>query len=111
MTIPVNLFPKEISGSAIAGLNIFGFIGGGFLQFFMGFILDSTYGGTHAFPSYQLIFVMGAVGVLVSLVFAVLFKERPLNDGNQHSRSRATTSSPQQQRTGKSSLSDSHTNS
>jgi predicted MFS family arabinose efflux permease len=109
MTIPVNLFPKEISGSAIAGLNIFGFIGGGFFQFFMGFILDSTYGGTHAFPSYQLIFVMGMVGVLVSLVFAVLFKERPLNDGNQHSRSRAATSAPRQQRTGKSSLSDSHT--
>lgn len=109
MTIPVSLFPKEISGSAIAGYNIFGFVGAGFFQYFMGFILDSTYAGTHIFPSYQLIFVICAVGVLISIVFAIFFKERPIDDGNKHSRSRATTSPPQQQRTGKSSLSDSRT--
>jgi predicted MFS family arabinose efflux permease len=96
MTLPVKLFPKEISGSAIAGLNIFGFIGGGFFQYFMGFILESTYGGTQTFPSYQLIFVMCTVGVLVSLAFAALFKERPVNEGNQRSRSRAVTSAQQQ---------------
>jgi predicted MFS family arabinose efflux permease len=75
MTLPVKLFPKEVSGSAIAGLNIFGFLGGGFFQYFMGLILDSTYGGSGAFPSYQLIFIMCAILVLIAFISALFFKE------------------------------------
>lgn len=98
MTIPVKLFPREISGSAIPGYNVFGFIGAGFFHFFTGFILDSAYGGTQIFPSCQIIFVICTIGVLISMLFAILFKEPPLSYGNKHSRSRATTSAPQQQR-------------
>jgi predicted MFS family arabinose efflux permease len=87
MTLPVKLFPEEVSGSAIAGLNIFGFIGGGFFQYFMGFILDSTYGGTHAFPSYQLIFIMCAIVVLITFLFALFFKEPSSKEDKQPSSS------------------------
>lgn len=75
LTIPVTLFPLEISGSAIAGLNIFNFIGGGFFQYFMGFIIDSTSQTGNVFFSYQIIFLVGALGALLSLAGAILFKE------------------------------------
>ncbi len=75
LTIPATLFPLEISGSAIASLNIFHFIGGGFFQFFMGFIIDQTHQIGNEFFSYQIIFIICTFGVLVSLVGALLFKE------------------------------------
>jgi MFS family permease len=77
LTIPVTLFPLEISGSAIAGLNIFNFIGGGFFQFFMGFIIDSTNQAGNEFFPYQIIFLVSTLGVLLSLACAIFFKEHP----------------------------------
>ena len=76
LTIPATLFPLEISGSAIASLNIFNFIGGGFFQYLMGFIIDSTHQPGNEFLPYQIIFLISALGVLVSLASALLFKER-----------------------------------
>ena len=76
LTIPATLFPLEISGSAIASLNIFNFIGGGFFQYLMGVIIDSTHQPGNEFLSYQIIFLISALGVFVSLVSALLFKER-----------------------------------
>lgn len=75
LTIPATLFPLEISGSAIGSLNIFNFIGGGFFQYFMGFIIDQTHQTGNAFFSYQIIFIVCTLGVLFSLVGAILFKE------------------------------------
>jgi predicted MFS family arabinose efflux permease len=75
LTMPATLFPMEISGSAIAGLNIFNFIGGGFFQYFMGFIIDSTNQPSNAFFSYQIVFVVCALGALLSLAAAIMFKE------------------------------------
>jgi predicted MFS family arabinose efflux permease len=77
LTIPATLFPLEISGSAIAGLNIFNFIGGGFFQFFMGFIIDSAKQAGNEFFPYQIIFLVSTLGVLLSLACAVFFKEQP----------------------------------
>ncbi len=75
LTIPASVFPLEIAGSAIASLNIFNFIGGGFFQYFMGFIIDSTHQAGNEFFSYQIIFIVCTLGVLFSLVGAILFKE------------------------------------
>lgn len=75
LTIPATLFPLEISGSAIASLNIFNFIGGGFFQYFMGFIIDSTHHTGNEFFSYQIIFIICTLGMLFSFVGAILFKE------------------------------------
>jgi MFS family permease len=75
LTIPVNLCPAEISGLAIGGLNIFNFAGGGFFQFFMGFILDSTGTLGNAFFSYQLIFGISAVCVFLALISALRLNE------------------------------------
>jgi len=75
LTIPATMFPLEIAGSAIASLNIFNFIGGGFFQYLMGFIIDSTHQAGNEFFSYQIIFSVCTLGVLFSLVGAILFKE------------------------------------
>ena len=75
LTIPATVFPLEIAGSAIASLNIFNFIGGGLFQYFMGFIIDSTHQVGNEFFSYQIIFAVCTLGVLFSLVGAILFKE------------------------------------
>ena len=75
LTIPATVFPLEIAGSAIASLNIFNFIGGGFFQYLMGFIIDSTHQAGNEFFSYQIIFVVCTLGVLFSLIGAILFKE------------------------------------
>ncbi len=76
LTIPVNLCPAEISGLGIGGLNIFNFVGGGFFQFFMGFILDSTRLAGNDFFAYQVMFIAAVVCVLVSLASAVRLNER-----------------------------------
>ena len=75
LTIPATMFPLEIAGSAIASLNIFNFIGGGFFQYLMGLLIDSTHQAGNEFFSYQIIFVVCTLGVLFSLVGAILFKE------------------------------------
>lgn len=75
LTIPATLFPLEIAGSAIASLNIFNFIGGGFFQYLMGFIIDSTHQVGNEFLSYQIIFIVCTLGVLLSLVGAIFFRE------------------------------------
>ena len=75
LTIPATMFPLEIAGSAIASLNIFNFIGGGFFQYLMGFIIDSTHQAGNEFFSYQIIFIVCTLGVLFSLVGVILFKE------------------------------------
>ncbi|TRO53496.1 MFS transporter [Candidatus Bathyarchaeota archaeon] len=75
LTIPATLFPLEISGSAIASLNIFNFIGGGFFQYLMGFIIDSTHQTGNEFFSYQIIFAICTLGIVFSLVTSLLFKE------------------------------------
>jgi len=75
LTIPVNLCPAEISGLAIGSLNVFNFAGGGFFQFFMGFVLDSTRNPGNVFFSYQIIFVVAVVCVLFSLVSAIRLDE------------------------------------
>jgi MFS family permease len=77
LTVPATLFPLEISGSAIAGLNIFNFIGGGLFQFLMGFIIDSTNQAGNEFFSYQIIFAVATLGALLSLAGALFFKEHP----------------------------------
>ena len=76
LTLPATMFPLEISGSAIAALNIFNFVGGGFFQYFMGFVIDSTAYAGNAFFSYHLIFVICALCALITLGIAILFKER-----------------------------------
>jgi predicted MFS family arabinose efflux permease len=83
LTIPVTLFPLEISGSAIAGLNIFNFIGGGFFPFFMGFIIDSTNQAGNEFFPYQIIFLVSTLGTLLSLACAIFFKEHPRTENEK----------------------------
>jgi len=80
LTIPATMFPLEIAGLAIASLNIFNFIGGGFFQYLMGFIIDSTHQAGNEFFSYQIIFIICTLGVLFSLVGAILFKEHSRNE-------------------------------
>jgi len=77
MTIPVSLCPLEIGGLAIAGMNIFNFIGGGFFQYFMGFMIDSTHQAGNPFFSYQIIFIICALGAFLALAAATFFNERP----------------------------------
>ena len=79
LTIPATMFPLEIAGSAIASLNIFNFIGGGFFQYLMGFIIDSTHQAGNEFFSYQIIFIVCTLGVLFSLVGVIMFKEHSSN--------------------------------
>jgi len=80
LTIPATMVPLEIAGLAIASLNIFNFIGGGFFQYLMGFIIDSTHQAGNEFFSYQIIFIICTLGVLFSLVGAILFKEHSRNE-------------------------------
>ena len=75
MTVSKELFTTDICGTAMACYNTFAFIGAGFFQYFMGFLLDITYGGTRIFASYQLIFLIGVVLIALSLIVAILSKE------------------------------------
>jgi MFS family permease len=90
LTIPATLFPLEIAGSAIASLNIFNFVGGGFFQYLMGFIIDSTNQTNNAFFSYQIIFVVCTFGMLFSLASALLFKEHSRTE-NEPAENKAVT--------------------
>ncbi len=75
MVMSKEMFPSDISGTAMASLNQFYFIGGGFFQLFMGFVLDASFGGTMTFASYQLIFGISVVSLLLSIILAVMSKE------------------------------------
>jgi predicted MFS family arabinose efflux permease len=75
MTISKELFDTNICGTSLASINTFNFLGGGFFQYFMGFLLGSTYGGTMIFPAYQVIFVLGVVLISLALVVASFNKE------------------------------------
>ena len=75
MTISKELFSTTICGTALACFNTFNFIGAGIFQFMMGFMLDSTFGGSRIFQSYQLIFILCVVGVCASIIFALISKE------------------------------------
>jgi len=90
LTIPATLFPLEISGSAIASLNIFNFVGGGFFQYLMGFIIGSTQQTSNPFFSYQIIFIVCTFGMLFSLASALLFKEKSRTE-NEPAESKAAT--------------------
>ncbi len=75
MAMSKELFTTEISGTAMASFNQFYFIGGGFFQFFMGYVIDTAFGGTITFVSFQLIFVIITFCLLVSIVLTVFSKE------------------------------------
>jgi len=75
MVMSKELFSTDISGTAMASFNQFYFIGGGFFQFLMGYIIDVTFGGTTTFASYQLIFVISAISLFVAIFLAVFSKE------------------------------------
>ena len=75
MSMSKELFPSKISGVGIASFNQFNFIGGGFYEFFMGFVLDITYGGTMGFPGYQLVFIIGAISLGIAMVLTFIAKE------------------------------------
>jgi len=75
MTVSKELFTTDICGTAMACYNTFAFIGAGFFQYFMGLMLDITYGGSRIFASYQLIFLIGVVCLTASLIVAILSKE------------------------------------
>lgn len=75
MTISKELFGSEISGTSMASFNTFAFLGAGFFQYFMGFLLDSLYGGARSFPSYQFIFSLATVCIVVAMIPAIMSKE------------------------------------
>ena len=75
MSMSKELFPEKISGVGIASFNQFNFIGGGFFEFFMGFVLDLTYGGTMGFPAYQLVFIISAISLGIAMVLTYVAKE------------------------------------
>jgi hypothetical protein len=75
MSMSKELFPAKISGIGIASFNQFNFIGGGFYEFFMGFVLDITYGGAMGFPAYQLVFIISAVSLGIAMILTLIAKE------------------------------------
>lgn len=75
MTIAKEFFTSRVYGTSMACFNVFAFVGAGFFQYFMGFILDSTYGGSRAFGAYQLIFLMGVALISVSLLAGLVSRE------------------------------------
>lgn len=75
MTISKELFGSEISGTSMASFNTFAFIGAGFFQYFMGFLLDNLYGGARVFSSYQVIFILATVCVIVAMIPVIMSRE------------------------------------
>jgi predicted MFS family arabinose efflux permease len=75
MTISKELFGSEISGTSMASFNTFGFLGAGFFQYFMGFLLDNLYGGARSFLSYQFIFILATICIVVAFIPAIMSKE------------------------------------
>jgi len=75
MTISKEMFGSRISGTSMAAINLFNFMGAGFFQYFMGFMLDTFESGARTFPAYQAIFLMCVAFMAVSLVLGVLSRE------------------------------------
>lgn len=75
MTISKELFGSEISGTSMASFNTFAFLGAGFFQYFMGFLLDNLYGGARSFLSYQFIFILATICIVVAFIPAIMSKE------------------------------------
>jgi predicted MFS family arabinose efflux permease len=71
MTVAKEFFNSRICGTSMACYNVFAFIGAGFFQYFMGFLLDTTYGGSRVFEAYQLIFLLGTVLIIISLIVSL----------------------------------------
>ncbi|MEN3017424.1 MAG: hypothetical protein ABC612_08485, partial [Candidatus Methanosuratincola petrocarbonis] len=69
------MFGSRISGTSMAAINLFNFMGAGFFQYFMGFMLDTFESGARTFPAYQAIFLMCVAFMAVSLVLGVLSRE------------------------------------
>jgi hypothetical protein len=59
----------------MASFNTFAFLGAGFFQYFMGFLLDNLYGGARSFLSYQFIFILATICIVVALIPAIMSKE------------------------------------
>jgi predicted MFS family arabinose efflux permease len=78
MTVVKELYSSHVAGTSMACFNTFAFIGAGFFQYFMGVILNMTYGGLRPFEAYQLIFFLGvaliSISLMVSLVSSETFK-------------------------------------
>jgi predicted MFS family arabinose efflux permease len=75
MTVAKEFFNPRVYGTSMACYNVFAFIGAGFFQYFMGFLLDTTYGGSRVFEAYQLIFLLGVVLIIISLVASLTSRE------------------------------------
>lgn len=75
MTISKEMFGSRISGTAMAAINLFNFMGAGFFQYFMGFLLDTFESGARTFPAYQAIFFMCVAFMALSLVLGLLSRE------------------------------------
>ena len=75
MTISKELFGSEISGTSMASFNTFAFLGAGFFQYFMGFLLDNLYGGARNFFSYQFIFILATICIIIAMVPVIVSKE------------------------------------
>lgn len=75
MTVAKEFFNSRIYGTSMACFNVFAFIGAGFFQYFMGFLLDTTYGGSRVFEAYQLIFLLGVVLITISFIASLFSRE------------------------------------
>jgi hypothetical protein len=71
MTVAKEFFNPRICGTSMACYNVFAFIGAGFFQYFMGFLLNTTYGGSRVFEAYQIIFLLGVVLIIISLIVSL----------------------------------------
>jgi MFS family permease len=75
MAMSRELFPERMSGTAMASFNQFNFIGGGFFQYFMGFMIDFSFAGVMSFPAFQMIFIISAVACVISAILTIASKE------------------------------------
>lgn len=75
MTISKEMFDSRISGAAMAAINLFNFMGAGFFQYFMGFLLEALESGARTFPAYQAIFFICVAFMALSLVLGLLSRE------------------------------------
>jgi predicted MFS family arabinose efflux permease len=70
MVISKELFTSDISGTGIASLNLFNFIGAGFFQYVMGIIISER-----NFSSYQNYFIIASILMLIAIIPALKIKE------------------------------------
>jgi predicted MFS family arabinose efflux permease len=75
MTVAKEFFNLRVCGTSMACYNVFAFIGAGFFQYFMGVVLNYTYGGSRVFEAYQLIFILGVVLISISLIVSLTARE------------------------------------